>query len=34
MIKKASEISLKVRPIALTIEHRYYYEGSLPLWQR
>ena len=27
MIKKASEISLKVRPIALTIEHRYYYEG-------
>ena len=27
MIKKASEITLKVRPIALTIEHRYYYEG-------
>ncbi len=27
MIKKAPEITLKVRPIALAIEHRYYYEG-------
>ena len=27
MIKRISDIVLKVRPVALTIEHRYYYEG-------
>lgn len=27
MIKRISDIILKVRPVALSIEHRYYYEG-------